>query len=129
VKRIVIMKIHVKSVFNKSVYGYTSYGAINVDWNGTIPEIEKWYDIELDIDEPLTWGANIVSSITPNNTITVRDNMLLISGILETIHPDGYSALRIGESIIPFLAQGDALTCGSNITLIAKSIKAFPEDY
>ncbi|MCL2571928.1 MAG: hypothetical protein FWE11_05950 [Defluviitaleaceae bacterium] len=126
---IAIVKIHVVKVLGKSVYGYTSYGAINVDWDGTIPEIEKKYDIELDIDEPLIWGANIVSSITPNNTITIKDNMILISGILETVHHDGYSVLRIGESIITFLAQGNSLICGSNITIIAKSMRAFPVSY
>jgi len=50
-------------------------------------------------------------------------------GVLESVDDDGYSVLRIGDSIISFFAHGSSFSIGSSIKIITDSISASPVSY
>ncbi|WP_181919732.1 hypothetical protein [Alkalilimnicola ehrlichii] len=58
------MKIKIRKV-NKNddgvqVYFSTSYGSSFAQWVGELPKYGEVYDVELDVDDDLVWGVNIL---------------------------------------------------------------------
>jgi len=121
------VKISVNEVINDIVHGSTCFGNIIVIWKGNRPEIGKTYYVELDIDGVYVWGQDIVLS-NENISIISNEESTSLSGIFESIDDDGYSVLRMGDYIIPFLTKGISFEIGSEININAKLISAYPID-
>ena len=123
------MKIHVYEITDTIVSGSTDFGNINIKWEGEKPDIGKDYEVELDIDGFLIWGEDITLSHTESNSIVCDGDSILLYGVLESVDADGYSILRIGSNVIPFLGQGNSMDIGTKIKIRIDSISASPVFY
>lgn len=108
------MKIKVEKVNRQddkaSVFFSTEYGTAHAIWNGDTPERDNEYFVELEIEETLTWGINLIRSENENFAIGMEEDKYCIIGYLESTEEDGYSVLRLGESIISLMVEGTPLT-------------------
>ena len=121
------MIIHVERISNGVIYGSTHFGSINVKWIGAKPVIDKTYYVELDIEDTLVWEQDVMLSCSSEiYNITCDGITISLFGVLESVDDDGYSVLRMGDFIIPFLAQGNPFCIGSKIEVIIDSIAAYP---
>ncbi|MFC5471607.1 hypothetical protein ACFPPD_23305 [Cohnella suwonensis] len=68
-------------------------------WNGVIPKVNNTYFVELDIQETLVYGSNIVKSSNQPISIFNNEGITKIIGKIEFIEDDCI-ILRIGKSII-----------------------------
>lgn len=105
------MKVLINRVVNLTK-GYTvaysnEYGSTSVFWNGAKPQINKEYFVEIEVPGVLNWQKDI--TITDMNCkIEELDNgIAYISGVLESIEDDGYTIMKIGDSIIAIETQGE----------------------
>ena len=88
----------------------------------------KKYDVEIDIEDNLFWGQSIKQSNQKLPLISMNAGIDNFVGILESIDADGYCVLRMGNSIIPFWADGNAFEIGSMIELRVKNVIMTPYD-
>ena len=65
-------------------------------WNGSEPQINKEYIVELEIPGVLCWRRDIISA-QEKYLITNRNNKFSLVGIFESIDDDGYAVIRLGE--------------------------------
>ena len=121
--------MHVSEIVNEIVHGFTHFGGIKVVWDGDALEIGKVYDVELDIEKVLIWGKDVTLSHNENFSISCEDNVASLYGVLESVDADGYSVLRMGDYIIPFLTQGNSFKIGSRVKITIDSISASPVNY
>jgi hypothetical protein len=121
------MKIKVNSArveASKCLVGFsTDYGDADAVWQGDAPEINRRYDVELDIDGALVWGESVLISKSKANVIKKKiDGLIVITGVLDSLDDDGYAVLRIGDSIIPFMAEGNPFHVGNPIEISTDSL-------
>ena len=106
----------------------TDYGDAKAFWDGSIPIRNHEYHVEIDVNDILTWGEEIVE-LGDSFTIRYENEQIYISGIFESNDDDGYSVLRVGESIIPFMASGIPFLLNSFIMLSPESVSLSPVYY
>lgn len=82
------------------ISNFDDYIKLVASWNGNIPEIGRWYDIEIGIDGKLVWGKDVIKIEGERNLI---DNdhmgMTTLYGLLEVFDED-YIVLTVGRSIV-----------------------------
>ena len=88
----------------------------------------KEYNVEIDIVDNLQWGQEIKISSKKYPLIILNGYINTIVGELESIDNDGYSILRMENSIIPFYASGTPFEIGSIIEINVKNIVMTPYD-
>ena len=98
-------------------------------WEGDIPVKNQKYDVEVDIHDILEWGKGILRNGEEICFINFKDSTVYIAGILEAVYDDGYSVLRIGNYIIPFIATGNPFPILTPILLSTKTIGLSPFYY
>jgi len=123
------MKIRVNQLVDSTAYCSTHFGDICVKWIGDDPELGETYDAEVEISDVLVWGKNVMPSNCDKCTITYSNSQVSICGLLESIDNDGYSILRMGEHIIPFVVDDNTLETGKMIKINAKSVSVYPVYY
>jgi hypothetical protein len=98
-------------------------------WNGNPPTINKDYYVEIEIHDNLLWGDNIVKSPTRRFQIDLADNSLILTGELESIEDDGYTVIRLDESIVCIEASGTPLSIGTYVSILATKVEFFNQNY
>ena len=108
----------------------TEFGNAVAFWKGDKPATNYNCHVELDINDILVWDRDIIKK-TDNGNFTIRkeNNNIFITGNLESVDDDGYSILRFGESIIPFMATGEYFEVGTGIEIRTKTISLSPVTY
>lgn len=103
----------------------TLYGGSHGRWVGPLPSVGERYDVELTIDETLVWGetAELVDETVPR--IDREGECVLLQGVLDAVYSNGVAVLRLGSSIISFLASGTAPHPGSPIRLQAQRLSLY----
>jgi len=107
----------------------SNYGKFNVLWDGELPSIGERVDVELDIDNNLTWDKDIYLAKNDELQIQQTKEKTVIQGRLEEVSNDGFTVLRLSDSIITFVAKGLALPINSIIQIKVSNIKAYPTNY
>lgn len=111
--RITIEKIEANNI----IYFTSEFGKAKAKWNDKKPEC-KTYDVEIDVENYLKWDIDIKSTSKPINSIFIDKNgKTVITGIFESIDEDGYTVLRIGNSIITFLTEGNIPEVGKQVEI------------
>lgn len=105
------------------------YGTFNVIWDGELPEIGEKLKVELDIDKHLTWNIDIFLAEDTTHQIKQIQQNIVIQGNLEETSSDGFTVLRLKNSIIIFIAEGTAFPINSIIRVKIRNIKAYPVEY
>ena len=122
------MKIKINEVTNHAgVYHVnfsTEYGSAIALWNGNEPEVNKEYFVEVEVPCVLCWQKDIVVTDEPC-VIWLKNNIVHIVAILESVDDDGYAVLRLGGSIISVMARGDSLSVGSKVKLTTNALALY----
>lgn len=110
--QIYVNQILEEKTFDKFLIKFScEYGAGIALWKGDRPSIKNEYSVEIEINEILTWGKEVVVN---DEEIAVKFNNgdFYIAGLLESVDDDGYSVIRLGQSIIAVETQGIPFPCG-----------------
>ncbi|MWC27339.1 hypothetical protein [Paenibacillus sp. MMS18-CY102] len=98
-------------------------------WNGNLPAVNNEYHVEIEIHDHLMWGDNMISSPSMQYHIKQMNDGLILTGEIESIDDDGYTVIRLGESIVCVEAMGVPLTIGTFVTIHANDIAFFNLNY
>ena len=126
--KITISEIAKNEQGNNTIKFTTEYGNAYALWNGSEPQINKEYIVELEIPGVLCWRRDIISA-QEKYLITTENNKFSLVGIFESIDDDGYAVIRLGESIISIETTGDFLELGSFVKLFTDSLLLYEVNY
>ena len=122
------MKILIEQILaNERIIFSSKFGKGIATWRGDERKYKE-YEVEIDIEDDLIWGKSIKQSSQKVPLISTDGEMSNFIGIFESIDTDGYSVLRIGNSIISFFANGHAFEIGSMIEISANNVIMTPYD-
>lgn len=106
----------------------TEYGNATALWNGNVPEVKKEYFAEIEIPGILCWQKDI-STTDEKCFILLENNIVHIVALLESIEDDGYTVLRLGDSIITIQTQGKHPNVGSNVKITTNNLLLYEVTY
>lgn len=69
-------------------------------WNGDKPEKNKIYNVELDIDDVLLWGINIVPTKENVDVIIQKTEYIKIIAKLDYDTENDFASLKVYDSIV-----------------------------
>lgn len=120
------MKILIEQILaNKRIIFSSEFGKGIAIWRGDDRKYKE-YEVEVDIEDDLIWGQSVKQSGHKVPSISTDGQISNFIGIFESIDADGYSVLRIGNSIIPFFANGHAFEIGSMIEMKCNNVIMTP---
>jgi len=125
---ITINEVIKKTQGNSIIKFATKYGSAYGLWNGTEPQINKEYIVEVDIPAVLCWQIDIISA-QEEYFITIENNKFCLTGLFESIDDDGYLVIRLGESIVSVETQGNPLDLGSFVKLSTDTLVLYEVNY
>lgn len=127
------MKVKINEVIRESsidlVDFSTEYGNARAYWNGSVPEVDKEYFVELEIESALVWGDNVRKVDYGKISIGIEGETLWIIGYLESVDDDGYTIIRLGGTIISLDVTGEPLPAGLLVKVEAEKVILFKVDY
>lgn len=98
-------------------------------WYGDSPVVNNEYHVEIEIHDNLLWGDNIVSSLSRQYNIESVNDGLILTGEIESIDDDGYTVIRLDESIVCIEATGEPLPLGTFVNVHTKNVEFFNLNY
>lgn len=127
------MRVHINKIIlentNIIVLFSTDFGDAKAFWEGEVPTINSEYQVEVDIIDTLVWNIDIIRAENDNYSIQMENEFIHISGKLDSVDDDGYTVLRIGDNIIPFVATGEPFHAGTFISVSSKLLSISPVSY
>jgi len=127
------VKVRINEVIRESPKNFvifsTEYGNTKAFWNGDMPEVDKEYFVELEIESTLKWGDNIRIVEDDKYVIGVEGNACYMVGYLESIEDDGYTVIRLGENIISLEVDGKPFPIGVFVKVEADKVILFNINY
>lgn len=127
------MRIQINEIIHENsniIVAFSSrFGGAKAYWDGDEPIADSEYQVEVDINNTLVWNKDVLRHENYKCSIQLKNDFILISGFIDSIDEDGYTVLRIGDSIIPFLTTGEPFQVGTNITLSTGTITLSPINY
>jgi hypothetical protein len=126
------MKIIINEVVKKAhgniINFSTEYGNASALWKGTEPQINKEYFVEFEIPDVLYWRKDIISA-EENCLIATENDKLYLVGFFESIDDDGYTVIKLGDSIVSVETQGEPLALGSFVMLSTNNLLLYEVNY
>ncbi len=121
------MKITIEKINTNNIIDFTSeYGKAKAIWQDKNPEC-KTYNVEIDIEETMQWGSNINSTSKSSMSISMNSiNKIVLVGLFESIDDDGYTILRMGNSIVMFFTEGNTPEVGKMVEVVVDCIHMTP---
>jgi hypothetical protein len=107
------------------VHFSTTYGIGRGKWTGPWPKVGSNYEVEVEVENELTWGKNALETDSSEPRIDYDRGKLQIRGILEVAEPDGYTAIRLGDSLITFTAFGSPPAIGTYISICIERVTLY----
>lgn len=98
-------------------------------WCGESPIVGLEYYVEVDINDDLAWGKNILETRKEIFSIDLFEEKIILTGKICSVDSDGYVILDLGDSSITFLAAGTALPVESYVRLEIKELLLYPVNY
>lgn len=126
------MRVIIKEIINQT-QGYkvkfsTEYGNASAFWKGNEPHINKEYFVELEVPGVLYWKADIAVT-EENHIIAVESDTVHLVGLLESIEEDGYTVIRLGDSIISLETLGESPAVGSYVKFTTNNLLLYEVNY
>ena len=104
----------------------TEYGLARGKWAADAPVLQE-YNVEIEIEDTLFWNKNVLLNDCFEEQIAVAENnQVVLKGKLESIDEDNCAVLRIKNSIILFVAEGEPFPIGTMIKIIVENISLYP---
>ena len=126
------MRVKVMEAINQSkgcqVSFSTEFGIATALWNGNEPQINKEYFVELEVPGVLYWQKDITVSEAKCGILLESGTVHLV-GLFESIEDDGYTVIRLGDSIISIETQGEPPDIGSNVKLTTNNLLLYEVNY
>lgn len=124
------MKIHVSKVDTSSedviIYFGSEFGEAEAFWGSKpIAKAGNDYEVELDITDELLWGQDAKPSKEKKFSISMQEDYIYLTGILEKTYKDGMADFRIGNSLIQLELGGKKIPVGEYVTIQASSLEAY----
>lgn len=98
------MKIKVEQVLSEGgdtrVKFSSDYGYSSAIWASGAPTCGAQYDIEFEIDDDLVWGESISKATKDSETISFRQDNVVIIGTVLKFEADGCLSIRLGDNVI-----------------------------
>lgn len=127
------MKVKINEVIresSKNLVTYTTeYGSSKGIWIGDAPEIGKEYFVEYEIEDNLIWGDNVKKVEEEQCAIGIEGETLYIIGYLESVEDDGYTVIRLGESIISLVVEGQPFDIGVFVKIEVNELALYDVNY
>jgi len=120
------MKVLIKRCYPKkniNVLVRSDYGDFIVEWHGNQPQVGKYYEIELGIDEKITDYK--FSDCRDDKILNFNGLKIRINAVIESQDRDGVAYLRIGNDLLLLDLEEFSLV-GKRIQIEIKKIKAYP---
>jgi hypothetical protein len=106
----------------------TEYGNATALWSGNEPQISKEYFVELEVPGVLYWQKDITVS-EEECGFALKSGMVHLIGLFESIEDDGYTVIRLGDSIISIETQGEPPETGSKVKLTTNNLLLYEVNY
>lgn len=106
----------------------TVYGTGITTFIGPQPEKDRAYDVELDINDNLFWGDNIVTSKKRAPSICPENGKTFITAELVAIEDDGCGVLKIGDSVLLVSIEKQHQPLPLFVDIISEDISLYPID-
>jgi hypothetical protein len=105
------MNVKIVDILEKILSGYKIVAQVDnnefiSEWNGDKPEINRSYDVEIDIDDELKWSSNISLSNEDSNLIIQNNNYIRIVAKLDYNYADNLATLNLYDSIVIIDVEG-----------------------
>ena len=105
------MRVTVDAVYEadgESTVAFSSvFGSAAGVWRGDVEAVAGAdYEVEFDLDEPISWGESARPGERPLCAIDVTASGARFAGLLESLDDDGYAVMRMEQYIVPFIAEG-----------------------
>ncbi|MBD7912100.1 hypothetical protein [Clostridium cibarium] len=99
------MNVKIIDILEKSISGYKvileiDNERITVEWDGSKPEKNVEYSIEIDIDDELIWNNNIALATESTTSIKQDENHINIVAKLDYNHEDNLASLNMNGSVV-----------------------------
>lgn len=127
------MKVKVNKVIDEgsknTVIFSTEYGNAKGIWKGCLPETDKDYFVEFEIPDTLVWQKDVIASERLEDTIGMENDIFYLIGSLESAEEDGYTVIRLGESIVSLDIEGNSLQVGTFVKVKADNLFLYDMNY
>jgi len=123
------LKIRIREVMDNYILFTSEFGSGRALWNGNQPALDQEYHVEAEISETLTWLKEVMLNSISESKIVFNNGVITIAGVLESVDEDGFSVIRIGDSIIPVMINGANEYVGRHIKAIVTEITLFDQNY
>ena len=96
-------------------------------WEGSKPNVGESYDVEIDIDETLTWNEDIHASNDSEQSIVEHNGINILKAKLIAVEDDGCLTLDFTGTII-FVEVSGSIDCstGETLTLHVTRLSLYP---
>ncbi|NPC93242.1 hypothetical protein HOO54_13615 [Bacillus sp. WMMC1349] len=118
------MKVLIKhfNAENNTVAFSLEYGRSSAYWEGSIPECNKYYDVEFEIPELLIWNKDIKEEKSTSFNIKGGEDTSYIVGRLESSSEDGCCIVKIGDGVVFLETEGNPFKNGTYISFSSKGL-------
>ncbi|PZS09246.1 MAG: hypothetical protein DLM55_06790 [Acidimicrobiales bacterium] len=108
----------------------SAYGFFTADWHGEKPSLGTSHSVEIDVNDLLLWGRDLRVADTPAQEIADDEDMVRISGRIESFDSDDVLTLLVDNSLIMVETEGDPPlgAIGRYATLRSAKITLYPYD-
>lgn len=100
----------------------TKFGSAEAIWVGDTPINGNVYTVELEISDTLAWCNDIIAADEENYKIYMDNGVMCLKGVLESIEDDGYAIIRMEDSIVSLITQGDPMDIGDFVEAKIKNV-------
>lgn len=118
------MKVTILDIKDDKVIFERKNGYYVSSWEGKFPEVNKDYDVSLQIKEVLTFGKEVTLSNDISLEIQEHPHEDYIIGILESADDDGFCVVRIEDSLLFCTIIGAKNYVGNFIKINIRKIHA-----
>ncbi len=93
------------------------------------PNTALEYEVELEIENVLHWGVDIVPVTENVESIRYENDKVSLQGSLDGVGLDGMAFLRLGSSQTMLETTGEPPAPGTFVAVLAQDVQVFPHDY
>lgn len=107
----------------------TKYGVAVAQWIGAQPNLGDQYDVELEVDEKLTWGKNIFPITNVEISMSFESDLFNLVGEVVANEEDGCVVLAMGENVVLLDVENFPRDFLGLIKLQVPLLKIYPVDF
>jgi hypothetical protein len=108
---------------------HTDFGDAVAVWNGAVPKTDTIHHVEIEVQDTLIWNENIEQIQDNKHALGMDAGVFFLVGRLESADDDGYSIIRIGDSIVAATVFGPPPPLGVFVKLRSRNVALYDLNY